>query len=271
LIPPPAAGPLDDQRVVVTRARDQAGTLATLLEEEGARVLIVPTVAIADPPSWVGLDAALARLAADAYDWTLFASVNAVGKVCERLDTLGIGLDALKRTRLGAVGPATADALGQRGLHVDLRPEEYRGEALVPALGKNSGRALLPRALEAPRGIVVALQRGGWDVDEVAAYQTLPPREETADTGAARAGDFDVLTFTSGSSARNFASHVAAPARLGLGSDDPSNKLVVCIGPPTAEAARAAGFRVDAVASEHTAAGLVTTLCEIITARRHSA
>ena len=46
--------------VLVTRAREQAGAFAELLEAAGARVLLVPTIAIEPPDSWDPLDAASA-------------------------------------------------------------------------------------------------------------------------------------------------------------------------------------------------------------------
>ena len=77
-----------------------------------------------------------------------------------------------------------------------------------------------------------------------------------------RAGAFDVLTFASGSAARSFAEQVALPSQLGLAPGDSSPRLVVCIGPQTAAVAEAAGFRVDLVAVEHTAEGIVRALTE---------
>ena len=43
--------PLLGRRILVTRARSQAGQLAELLEEQGAEVVVFPTIAIAPTPS----------------------------------------------------------------------------------------------------------------------------------------------------------------------------------------------------------------------------
>jgi uroporphyrinogen-III synthase len=69
-----------------------------------------------------------------------------------------------------------------------------------------------------------------------------------------RAGEIDIVTLTSSSTARNLATLLngqLAPLRAAM---------VACISPLTAEAARAAGFRVDVVAGEHTIPGLIAAV-----------
>ncbi len=79
--------------------------------------------------------------------------------------------------------------------------------------------------------------------------------------GRVLAGDFDVMTFASGSAAANLA-RVAPPHELGLRPSDEPRRIVACIGPSTAAEARRVGFRVDVVASEHSAQGLADALVE---------
>jgi uroporphyrinogen-III synthase len=69
-----------------------------------------------------------------------------------------------------------------------------------------------------------------------------------------RAGAFDAVTFTSASTATNYAAFgddlVAAA----------NEKVVICIGPETEGAARSAGLKVDHVPDQHTTEGIVETL-----------
>jgi uroporphyrinogen III methyltransferase/synthase len=237
---------LAGKRVVVTRPADKAIALANLLEERGATAVIVPMIAIADPHSWSALDAALEGLSAGKYEWIVFTSVNAVEKTLSRFGK------ATPTAKVAAVGAVTGDSLNDHGMSVDLIPEEFTGEALADALGPGDGRILLPRVEGAPRATVEALESRGWTVDEVIAYRSIapeaPPVQLTAD-------DFDALTFASGSAARNFAKCYDGDGLL------PSrDKVVVCIGPQTAEAARAAGLQVDVVAATHTDEGIVDAL-----------
>lgn len=258
---------LDGLRVVVTRPREQSGPLGDALTGAGAEVVYLPTIAVGDPASFSELDLALRKLSEGLYTWAVFTSVNAVAKVFERLGHAGLDARAVGRTKVAAVGPVTAAALLEKGIRADLEPQEATAQALAEAIGRGPGQVLLPRAEGAPQHLLDSLRAVGWIPDEVAAYRTLPMRSGGAATDAVRAGAFDVLTFASGSAARSFAEQVAVPLQLGLAPGDSSPRLVVCIGPQTAAVAEAAGFRVDLVAVEHTAEGIVRALTERLEVR----
>jgi uroporphyrinogen-III synthase len=98
------------------------------------------------------------------------------------------------------------------------------------------------------RGLAAA----GWRVDAVEAYRTVPA--ELGDAARVRATGVDVVTFASPSS-------VVAWVDASL----PIPPLVACIGPVTADAARAAGVPVGVLADEHTAVGLVDALVRHVT------
>ena len=76
--------------------------------------------------------------------------MHAVDIFIKRLLATPLDLRALNGVNLSAVGPATAERLGELGLKVDLVPTECRAEALVEGLAGSrdvSGvRILLPRA-----------------------------------------------------------------------------------------------------------------------------
>ncbi|MDQ3662072.1 MAG: uroporphyrinogen-III synthase [Actinomycetota bacterium] len=259
--------PLDGLRVVVTRSRERSRSLGDALTGAGAEVVYLPTITVGEPASFSELDLALKKLSEGLYTWAVFTSVNAVSKVFERLGHAGLDARALGRTRVAAVGPVTAAALLEKGIRADLQPQESTAGALAEAMGRGPGQVLLPRAEGAPQHLIDSLRAAGWIPDAVAAYRTLPMRSGGAATDAVRAGAFDVLTFASGSAARSFAEQVALPSQLGLASGEPSEKLVVCIGPQTAVVAEAVGFRVDLVAGDHTAAGLAGALTQRLEGR----
>jgi uroporphyrinogen-III synthase len=81
--------------------------------------------------------------------------------------------------------------------------------------------------------------------------QTQMPRHVRT---AVLEGEIDVLTFASGGTVRAF-------MKL-LGGKPPTRTKVVCIGPVTAKAARAAGLRVSSVARTHTIPGLVAAVVD---------
>lgn len=74
---------LAPKRILVTRSRHQASTLADQLQALGAEPILIPTIALAPPTTYVPLDDALASL--NTFDWLLFTSANAVEAFHQRL------------------------------------------------------------------------------------------------------------------------------------------------------------------------------------------
>jgi uroporphyrinogen-III synthase len=104
--------PLAGVTVVVTRPRAQAARFATLVSEAGATPLLLPALEI----EAIELDIeARARLAPDAYDWTIYTSANAVESSLRQLPRP-------TRSRIAAVGRGTARALAQHGIAVQAIP-----------------------------------------------------------------------------------------------------------------------------------------------------
>jgi uroporphyrinogen III methyltransferase / synthase len=254
----PSPEALGGWRVVVTRPRGQSSDLDQLLRQVGADVILLPTIEIIDPPSFDPLDAALWALADGAYDWIGFLSVNAVHRVITRLEALSLPPSVISLCQVAAVGRATADALTATGIKINLLPAISTAMGVAHALGSGSGRVLVPRAADAPNDATKSLRQQGWVVDEVVAYLTVPaaPGEEVE---VVRRHEFDVVTFTSGSSVRGFAGMVS-PAEAGLTPVDSEAGKVACIGPVTAKIARRLGFRVDAIATEQTTRGLLEVI-----------
>ena len=232
--------PLEGRTIVVTRARAQAQRFVELLEAAGARVLQAPTIVIEPPASWEPLDTALAGL--ESFTWVIFTSVNGVAMVDRRLTARGLPWAAIARKRVAAIGPATADALAEHGVRPEVVPAEYRAEALVERLRTVVGpadRILLPRAKETRDVLVVELRRLGVAVTEVPAYQT-----RRIDDGVVRvrealaSGAVDAVTFTSSSTARNFAEQFSEDER----SSWQGKIAVASIGPITAATAAEYGL-----------------------------
>jgi uroporphyrinogen-III synthase len=225
------------------------------LRELGAEPLSCPTIRIEGPADPTPLRQAVANLSS--YDWIVFTSANGVARVWEYLEVLPEGAHLPDRLRVAAIGPATAAALATRGVRAEVVPDEYVAEAVADALlafDEMAGRRiLLPRAAGARRVLPDRLQAAGAEVNEVVAYEACP------DEGGIRAlrghidrGEIDMVTFTAASTVRNF---------VELAGADVGRARVAVIGPITAEAARAAGVRVDVEADEYTVTGLLEAIC----------
>src|SRR5271156_6428598 len=108
--------PLAGKRILITRARHQAGRLAEALEEQGAEVLRLPTIEIIPPESYAHLDAVLEVIGG--FDWLIVTSANGVAALEDRLRFLSISPARLEHLQIAAIGPATATAVGRVGLKV---------------------------------------------------------------------------------------------------------------------------------------------------------
>jgi uroporphyrinogen III methyltransferase/synthase len=251
--------PLFGRRVVVTRPRAQAADFVDLLGDAGADVIAFPTIEIVPPESWQPLDDAIGRV--EEFDWIVFTSVNGVSAFFDRLALLGRDVRRLHRARLAAVGPQTERALAERGLLVDVVPEEFRAEAVAEAMkaeGVADARVLLPRAAAAREILPELLRASGAEVEEVGSYRTVPARTDPRELRSLLArGRVDVVTFTSSSTVRSF---------LGLlGEDAPTllaDSLIGCIGPITAGTAREAGLDVTIQPKDYTVAAFARAIVE---------
>src|ERR1700756_3915932 len=83
--------PLQGVRVLVGRARHQAGALSTELRKLGAQVLEIPFIEIRKPRSFRPLDSALKNI--EDYDWLILTSVNGVEAMWERIERLHLKLE----------------------------------------------------------------------------------------------------------------------------------------------------------------------------------
>jgi len=206
-------------KIVVTRAAEQADALAERLEALGHEVVRCPLIRV-EPFSDEPIDPS-------PYDWVVVTSPNGARELARRL--------AGVPRRLAAIGPATADALRERGLHVDLVPAVHTQEGLLAELPP--GRVLLAAAEGARRLLVDAR-----DADFVPLYRTVELRPPPPQG--------DVALLASPSAARALA---ATGARL----------PVVAIGPQTASEARAVGLDVVGVAVDHDLDGLVDVVTSL--------
>lgn len=246
---------LAGKRVLITRPRAQAEPFIDLLTSLGAYPVVFPTIEIAGPEDPALLDQAIAGLSA--YHWVIFTSVNGVSTFWKRLVEMGFGSGVFDGIHVAAIGPATAQALVERGITPEFVPDEYIAEAILPGLGDVSGqRILLPRADIARKALVEALIKRGALPDEIAVYRTLPARPAPQALRELEQG-VDIATFTSSSTVRNFFQVLGDRAAVLL-----RDALVACIGPVTAKTAQSLGLQVDVVAHDYTVDGLVEALLE---------
>ena len=249
--------PLFGKRVLVTRARDQAGSTAALLRElrGGAR----RGAHHRDPP---------AEQSGSARDGARYPPRRRrTGGSRSRAPTASIARGTPSRpreampapsasTQLAAIGPATARALERHGVKPDVVAREFRGEALADGMlstGGPSGLAccwLAPRAPATCCPIPCARPAGrstSWPPTRPALHRAKSSRGSHASSPTGR---IDAVTFTSSSTVDNLCDRLGADAvRLLAGP------RIASIGPVTTVTALGRGLRVDVTARQYTVPG----------------
>ncbi len=249
--------PLWGRRVLVTRSRTQSSRLIELLTELGAEPIELPSIEIGPLDDYTELDTALTGSAGVSGRWVIFASVNAVEYVWERLRVMGQDARHFAGATVGAIGPATARALRERGIAPDFVPQRSVSEAVIGELSGLdwAGRlALLPGSAIGRDALAVGLAGLGADVRRVAAYRNVRPDGVAERAREALGKGIDVITFTSSSTVRNLLAILGDDRYLLDGS------LTACIGPITAATATELGLPVDIIATEHNVEGLADAL-----------
>lgn len=264
-----SSAPLVGWRVLVSRARAQAGALTDGLRSLGAEVQEIPFIEIRPPRSFKGLDESL-KLVAE-YEWLILTSVNGVRALFERMARLNIPRRALMHLNIAAIGPATRSAIEREGLKVTVTPSEYVAEAIVESLSDKvrGKRVLLCRAKVARDVIPSELRQIGAFLDVVEAYETVIPQSSRVELRAVLrdpARRPHIITFTSSSTVNNYV------ALLGIRSG--RSRLVqgilnASIGPVTTDTLRQHELSVDLQAAEYTIPGLIEAIVNRANARPH--
>lgn len=209
-------------RVIVTRPAAQGDELAERLRALGHDVVLCPLVRV-EPLADGPIDVA-------PYEWVIVTSANGARELARRMTG--------RLRRLAAIGPATAAALSDAGLSVDLVPAVATQEGLLAELPRAAGPMLVAAAERSRRLLVDEL-----GADFVPLYRTVELTPDEPPVG-------DLVVLASGSAARAFGS---------LGIDVPA----VSIGPQTTAVAQAAGLRVVGEARTHDVEGLLNAIVSL--------
>lgn len=255
-------------RVLVPRAKDQAGPMSTRLATHGAIPQEVPTISVEPPRNPAPMERAIKGIVEGRYQWVVFTSVNAVKAVQRVLRDFGLDARAFAGIRIAAVGQKTAAAVGKWGITPELLPpaKAHNAAGLVSVFPEYDedldpvSRVLLPRADIATETLVEGLKELGWEVDDIVAYRTVraaPPSAEVRDL--IKTGGFDAVCFTSASTVRNL---------VGIAGKPHPRTIIACIGPMAAAAAQEVGLRVDVQPEVAGVPELVDALAEHVAALR---
>ena len=245
-------GALEGKRVVITRPRLQADTMARGLRQHGATVILFPTIEIVPTTDTTPIDRAIDGL--QDFDWIVFTSANGVSVFAERIEQRTHQL-AFGDARIAAIGPATAEELERRGTKPHFVPSEFVADRIPEGMGNVAGmRVLLPTAARARKDLARELADRGAMVNDLAIYDTAAPEVDAKEMQELKRG-VHVVTFTSSSSVERFMEITGARAPHIL-----NNAVIACIGPITAKTADELGLQVGLVAERHTTDGIIEAL-----------
>ena len=257
---PASSAVLRGKRILITRARTQAKPLVQAIDALGGEVVEFPTIEIRPPDTYGPLDQAIEQI--KIYDWLIFTSANGVERFLARFEKLEKNLADLAGIEIATIGPETAKRLEAAGISPGFVPQLYQAEGILETLaGKTlqGKKILIPRAAKARDILPETLRRQGAQVDVVVAYQTVLPQVDVpALCRVLSEGGIDMVTFTSSSTASNFAVMLS-------GQDLPrilARIAIACIGPITKKTVEDLGLRADVVAAEFTIPGLVSAIAD---------
>lgn len=187
-------------RVLVTRPKNQAEPLCRLIEAEGGTAVRLPLIDI--QPSVHAADGASHLQRVSEWEWWIFVSANAVNQA-RALGALPAALEADRAPRIAAVGKATADALADAGVAVDLTPEPQsnsEGLLAMPAMQHVAGQRILIVRGEGGRELLKQQLAERGALVQYAELYRREPISGGADSliAALREGTLDILSVTSG-------------------------------------------------------------------------
>ncbi len=250
--------PLFGKKVVVTRAKRQAGGFARILRDRGAKVFTVPAIRIV--PTDNSTEQAQTIMNMDRYDWVLFTSVNTVQCFFASLYKENRDSRIFGGKKIMAVGKKTAAELKKHGICADYVPVNSTAEGMLEILTKEelqNKKILLPRAVEARELLPETLRKYGAEVYVLPVYKTEPEVSDKRIVKWLQNNEVDVITFTSSSTVRNIL------AMLGDKKDLLKKVKVAAIGNITANTLKEFGFIPNIVAAEATVESLADAVEQI--------
>jgi len=274
--------PLIGLTVINTRDVCRAREFSSLLEENGADVFEFPSTAIIAIDFSLILTKALAE--SQSIDWLVFTSSRSVVDYHAWLKRAGTE-QLTSPGRLACVGARTAKTAMDLGLGVNLVSKETNAvglaRAMVDLAKKNPEeagrkRAMLLRARKGTPELREVLITGGWQVEDIALYDTVASVPTDAqiesleqllvmtmagsnEAGNLREGSRICLSFLSGEAVRNFLS-IVNKVISGVLTAKVLQIPAFVIGPKTEAIAKESGFANIVSAREQSLEGVVAAI-----------
>ncbi|MGI0024521.1 MAG: uroporphyrinogen-III synthase [Nitrososphaera sp.] len=194
--------------LAITRSKKDAEEFSRLVSAEGGTTIALPTVEIV-PRGRAAAKQFIDALQHEKHDFCAFMSAQAVHVLTEMAGSDLVG-EALRHTRVIAIGPKTRAELEKLRVRVDSMPSEYSTKGMVSMLSEmmpSGKKIIIPRSAAANDSAANALRSLGMQVDEVMLYTvraSKASKEWKQFAASLRNGKIDAIIFTSASSVESF-------------------------------------------------------------------
>ncbi len=250
---------LQNRRIVLTRPREAAIEWRMMLESRGATVIELPLIRVSKDVDLNILAEVFQGIGG--YEWIIFTSANGVKYFFDEFHRVFDDIRAFGLMRVAVVGEATAAAIRDKHLRIEVQPKKASAEELAKALiereAMDSAKVLVVTGNRNRETLVEKLEEARAIVDCLPVYKT-EEANLAADPVAAdfRAKGADAILFASPSAAQSFFDQ-ADKLKLGAKAKRP---LAGSIGPSTTAAMKQLGLPVDFEAAEASLDALVKAL-----------
>ncbi len=166
--------PLENIKVLITRGKDGAREMSSLIEENGGVPVVVPLLQF-QPFSDENENVYLSNL--HTYEWIIFTSKNGVKFFLESLKRRNLELSSFKG-KYAAVGSKTKQMCEEHGLSISFIPEDYTAEDFAEQFITKvnpTGGVLIPKGNLAGDVIASALIEANIPCSEWLVYETILP------------------------------------------------------------------------------------------------
>lgn len=248
---------LNGLNVLITRPAQQAQGLCDLIESAGGRCIRFPLLAIEPSPYCIKAVEIIGGL--NSGDWIIFVSTNAVTFAAR---AVGGQLKLSQGVRVAAIGNATALALRQACVNVDLLPEgRFNSETLLssPEMNNVSRCACVIVRGEGGRDLLAeTLRTRGARVMHAVVYRRIEPQADVLEfVEGWKQKNIDVVTMTSGEALRNLVK------KAGRGVESVKSTPMVVISNRLRGEAIKLGFKTVVVSKQAADQAIVKTLHSI--------
>ena len=206
----------------------------------------------------------IALLVSNKHEWVIFTSINGVEHTFNRIKSLGLDSRILVGKEIAAIGPATAQALENHGIRADLIPEEFTGESLFKSLLEREvqGRKIIMfRASNARAMLNEELTKLGCEVDDITTYLVEKAELTQENKEILENGAYDIATFGSSGTVRNFVEMTGSSLQVILKSD--KKPKFISIGPVTSRTMNELSIPITAEAEQATINDLVKATVKV--------